>query len=385
MGERDCSRLAKVIRPEIQPGTRVLAVSDIHGNLPFLQGLLEKVSFGKDDVLVLVGDLMEKGYRSLETLRYVMDLCKRYTVYPLCGNCDYIDRMFLSGDPVFDDALWPVLQYWGRRALLDQMRIDLGVPPLRGPEDLPALREAIRMRLPEETAFLLDLPQILAAGKYLFVHGGVPREDDLEHLLAYPLMKFDDFRGQGLSFQHWVVTGHWPVTLYRLDIPDATPIIDQDTHIVSIDGGCVLKLDGQLNALIIPDITQDTMTWDAFDGLPLVEALEDQAASENSINIRWSDSVIEVLRESGDSAYCRHISSGRELWIPKRWLWEQRGQLHTEDTTDYLLPVHKGDLLSLAEVCDQGILAKKDGASGWYLGKWRPLQPLGDWVLKRSP
>ena len=52
---------AQVIRPRIEPGRRVVAVSDVHGNLPFLKGLLDTVKLTPDDVLVIVGDLLEKG------------------------------------------------------------------------------------------------------------------------------------------------------------------------------------------------------------------------------------------------------------------------------------------------------------------------------------
>ena len=98
------SRPATVFRPDIEPGRRVIAVSDVHGNLPYLKGLLKKVGFSPDDVLILVGDLLEKGRDSLATLRYVMELQKKYTVYPLCGNCDYIDRMFLEGRAIENAA-----------------------------------------------------------------------------------------------------------------------------------------------------------------------------------------------------------------------------------------------------------------------------------------
>ena len=60
-GSVTVSRLATVIRPHIEPGRRVLAVSDIHGNLPFLRGVLDKAGFSPADVLVLLGDLFEKG------------------------------------------------------------------------------------------------------------------------------------------------------------------------------------------------------------------------------------------------------------------------------------------------------------------------------------
>lgn len=366
------SRLATVIRPHIEPGRRVLAVSDIHGNLPFLKGVLAKAKFCPDDVLILVGDLLEKGQESLGVLRYLMELSRTHTVYPLCGNCDHIDRAFLEGRPGIDRELWPVFRFWGKRALVNQLGAEVGITAACE-ADLPALRRAILEHFPRETEFLMTLPHILEAGNFLFVHGGVPREDRLEELDAYGCMKNDDFLGQGHSFRKWVVVGHWPVTLYDPHIPTAKPLIRPDRHIVSIDGGCVLKLDGQLNALIIPDVYGNAMDYVAYDGLPVVVADEDQAPSEDSLNIRWSDSAVEVLREEGDCCWCRHLSSGRELWILKEYIYPRRsdGHLHCEDTTDYLLPVSAGDRLALVRESSRGYIVKKHGVTGWYRGRLR--------------
>ena len=52
----------------ISPSRRTLAISDIHGNLPFLKGLLDKVEFGSNDDLFILGDILEKSAPSLETL-----------------------------------------------------------------------------------------------------------------------------------------------------------------------------------------------------------------------------------------------------------------------------------------------------------------------------
>lgn len=54
-------RTATVKRLTFPEGRRVLAISDIHGNLPFLKGVLAAAHYGPDDILVLVGDLVEKG------------------------------------------------------------------------------------------------------------------------------------------------------------------------------------------------------------------------------------------------------------------------------------------------------------------------------------
>lgn len=366
------TRPATVIRPEIEPGRRVLAISDIHGNLPFLKGVLEKACFSTADVLVLVGDLFEKGSESLGVLRYVMELGRTHTVYALCGNCDYIDRVFLEGRPGVDEEMWPVFQFWGRRSLILQLGAELGMTP-QSADDLPALRQAILERFPRETEFLLTMPQILESGNFIFVHGGIPREERLEELNAYGCMKNDDFMGQGYSFRKWVVVGHWPVTLYDPHIPMARPLIEAKRHIVSIDGGCVLKVDGQLNALIIPDIYGNEMTYTAYDGLPVVVAEEEQHPSRDPLNIRWSDSAVEVLREEGDLCWCRHITTGRELWILKEYIYPRRkdGHLHCEDSTDYLLPVSAGDRLKLVRRSSRGCLVKKQGVTGWYLGPVR--------------
>ena len=387
------SRLATVIRPEIRPGRRVIAVSDIHGNLPYLQGLLKKIRFTPDDVLILVGDILEKGTYSLATLRFVMELQKTHTVYPLCGNCDYIDRMFLEGraienaafsrrqnsllgaaDAGADAELWPVLNYWRERSVLIQMGLELGHPMPRRIGDLPALRAALLDYFPRETKFLLGLPHILEAGNFIFVHGGIPREDRLDELDAYSCMKNDDFLGQGHSFRKWVVVGHWPVTLYHPDVPDCTPILDQARHIASIDGGCVLKVDGQLNALILPDITGEEMAFESYDDLSRYTAAEGQEASANPLNIRWSDSEIEPLAENGDCLFVRHRSSRRTMWVPRDFVSRWRdGKLHTEDITDYRLPVAPGDTLALVRRCSRGCVVKKDGKTGWYYGRMEPI------------
>ena len=70
---------ARILRPEIEPGRRVLVISDIHANIPYFQGLLEKVGFCRDDILILNGDFLEKGPESLKTLREVMALTEKGT------------------------------------------------------------------------------------------------------------------------------------------------------------------------------------------------------------------------------------------------------------------------------------------------------------------
>ena len=97
---------AAVQRLEAVPGRRVVAVSDVHGNLPLLRGgLLETVSLCGEDLLLLVGDIVEKGPQSLATLRYLLDLRRRVPVVGVIGNCDLGVLQALEEEDAFRSLL----------------------------------------------------------------------------------------------------------------------------------------------------------------------------------------------------------------------------------------------------------------------------------------
>ena len=352
-------------RTTLDPDRRILVVSDIHGNLPFFQGLMEKVSFSTGDILVLDGDMLEKGQHSLALLRHLMQLCRTHTVYPVCGNCDGLVLNFFETDRL-DEQFFSKYLPVHPESTLRQMAMEGGFDQT---EDLPKLRADLRHTFPEEWAWLKSLPTILDTEDLLFVHGGVPSLENMEQLNRWQCMKNDDFRSQGHRFSKYVIVGHWPVTLYDPHSPSAAPIIDRDERIVSIDGGCVLKADGQLNALIIPGGERENFSWTAYDGLPTATALDSQQANEDSVNIRWGRSRLELLEEGEELSLCRHVETGRVMPILNAYLQFKPEGLFCEDSTDYALPVSPGDVLSVVYSTKQGHLCKKDGATGWYYGR----------------
>lgn len=361
-----------VVHPLVLPqDRRVLVISDIHGNLPLLKGLLQKVGFSGDDILIILGDILEKSTGGLETLRYLMDLRKRYTIYFVQGNCDDVTLGFLGGAWP-DEIAAKYGGFWGEKCAWVSMAHQAGID-VSDPKDFGAARKAIEATFPEELAFLRAMPTILLHQDYLFVHGGVPREDRLEELVARQCMKNDNFLSQGRNFRRWVVVGHWPVTLYRPDIPSAKPLILPQRHIASIDGGCSLKADGQLNALILPKEPGEDFAYVAYDGFPVMTALADQAPSQDPLNIRWGHSAVEVLELGEEFSRCRHRESGRELDILTDYLRQGDQGTYCLDSTDYLLPVRAGERLAIVRRTSRGALAKKDGATGWYRG---PLQDV---------
>ena len=51
----------RVAHPKLDDAARIIVISDIHGNLAYLRGLTDKLHLRRDDQLVLLGDLVEKG------------------------------------------------------------------------------------------------------------------------------------------------------------------------------------------------------------------------------------------------------------------------------------------------------------------------------------
>ena len=356
---------AVVIHPNFPPGRRIVAVSDIHGNLPFFRALLDKISLTPEDILVLVGDLLEKGQESLTLLRYVMDLCRTHTVYPLCGNCDGLVYRFFRGDEL-DGRFFSFYLPQHPESTLRQLAREGGFDQT---EDLPRLRADLRAAYPEEWHFLGRMPTILETEHLVFVHGGVPSLEHMDRLDRWGCMKNDNFLGQDHAFDKWVIVGHWPVTLYRPDIQSAAPILLPGRRIASIDGGCVLKVDGQLNALILPQEDSQDFTWTAWDGLPTATALDGQEPSADPLNIRWGRSAVEVLERGEELSLCRHLETGRTLYILNQYLRTGPKGVWCEDSTDYRLPVSPGDELTLVARTKTGFLCKKDGVTGWYYGR----------------
>ncbi len=171
---------ALVVRPDFPKGRRIVIVSDIHGNLPFFLRLMEKVRLTPRDILVLDGDILEKGRQSLELMRYVMALSRTHTVWPVCGNLDGLVYRFFETDEL-DERFFSFYLPRHPESCLRQMAREGGFEQL---DDLPKLRRDLVRAFPEEHAWLASLPTILETEHLLLVHGGVP---SLEQLARHPL------------------------------------------------------------------------------------------------------------------------------------------------------------------------------------------------------
>lgn len=367
------------------PGQRILVMSDIHGHLDNMVQLLRKLRYGGDDILVIVGDLIDKGPDSLQVVRYVMDLSKRGRVYVSMGNVD-VHRLQILRDETegcdrrfFDFMQW-LQEHWGVGLALDMFRA-LGLSPGHlTPENAADCLHRLREHFAPELTFMSGFPTILDMGSYLFVHGGIPtdRPEELLETDQYQWLKNDRFMEQGYRFSRCVIAGHWPVSLYSNRIEQMNPVFDYERKIIGIDGGCGVQEAGQLNALMIPDKDADMrqIQWDSCDGFPLVTALESQSEKPFSLYIQYSDSQVDKLVDKMDErdgmTLCRHVSTGKELWVPDRFLYTHGGEIwHVDNYNDSRLEIKPGDTISVVYRAPFGCCGKRDGVFGWYYGKYR--------------
>ena len=348
-------------------GRRIIAVSDIHANLDYFKGLIKKMKLTHYDVLILCGDFLEKGPESLATLRFIMELSKEYDVHPLCGNCDSWAEI-IDGVSYFTPPR--LLGYMLKRtgSLCRDMFTEMGVE-LTWETDLAPHMKALGEHFAEEWEFLRKLPQIIETPNYTFVHGGIYPDRPLEEHTAGDVMKFDDFMGSGYVFDKWVITGHWPVMLYLPDHVCANPIICEKQHIISIDGGCTLKDDGQLNALIIPYEGSEDFSFVSYDSFPVKTVVTPQKRGEKSYYIRWGDNKVKVLSRGGEFSLCRHVRTGYEMEILTKYLYTDEEETTCNDSTDLVLELNAGDEVSVIETTSRGYLVKHKGTSGWYFGE----------------
>ena len=375
--------LASVKSIVVEENRRMIAVSDIHGNLAGLKKLLAKLDFNKKDYLFIAGDMIEKGPQSLNTLRFIMELCKTHNVFPVKGNCDFV-AVEIYHDKVHKELLNYMLRR--KKCLLNEMCETLSIKVSRE-SDMKKIKEALVRNFSEELNWIAGLPDIIDTQRFTFAHAGLS-SNELDKQKAEKVRNTDAFLNQGVYLDKYCIVGHWPVILYSEAIPACNPIVDNKHKIISIDGGNVVKRNGQLNAFIIPHIYSEEFSYVSFDEIRegiIISTTEDNNRFWNSLKskenqepnlqekhdsmlIHWIDNKIAVLQKEDEFSYCEHNSTKYRMWILNKYIYKEKDGYYCEDSTDYQLPVKTGELVSVIEVTKKGYLIKKNGITGWFFG-----------------
>ena len=165
-------------------------ISDIHGYYDLFCRLLDKIKFGTEDKLYVLGDIIDKGSQSIRLAKLLFSLSN---VYCIAGNHEY-----------------DFLKYY--RALMKQM------------EDYDWVLEKLKACFPDgslldwETVDKFDLlPFYVETDAFIGVHAGVPFQDGLllppkearpEQLVYDRVFKESNVLPRG---ERCILYGHTPV------------------------------------------------------------------------------------------------------------------------------------------------------------------------------
>ena len=184
-------------------------MSDIHGQYEKYLAMLDKIAFSDDDVLYVLGDVLDRGPQPVELLS---DMSMRANVIPLLGNHELMASVLLRRlcVEVTEDNAETQITREVMMSLYDWQE-NGGDTTLSGfrcldPEDRAALLDYLEDFLPYETV-------TVGENRFVLVHGGIPYETRRIPLSEQPLTTLTEHRPDYLMRYYdnaYLVTGHTP-------------------------------------------------------------------------------------------------------------------------------------------------------------------------------
>lgn len=191
-------------------GLRLYAIGDIHGSLEQLKELLKKVyedrtSFAGTTRIIFLGDYIDRGLYSKQTIDFLIDLQKHEKDLPIfiMGNHEQVMRSLLRDSD--QQLLLNWFSFGGRETLLSY-----GINPSLAIGNPAALFKAMEEKVPKaHVNFFDNLELSVSFGDYFFCHAGVKPNIDLNKQNEQDLTWIRyEFLNHKDSFGKMVVHGH---------------------------------------------------------------------------------------------------------------------------------------------------------------------------------
>jgi serine/threonine protein phosphatase 1 len=210
--------------------SKIFTIGDIHGCYHTLQRLFDKTSPSKSDLLIFLGDYIDRGPRVKETLDFFIELEDYgFQVIFLLGNHE---SMLLDAyrDPV-KEITW---KYNGAETTLHSLGIS-----------------QISLLDKKYLQFFQKMKLYVRVGNYLFVHAGF-HDDENQPLNDSQMNLWSRNERYNSRFfkTKTIIHGHTPTSIYELK-----QRIKNQHHVINIDTGCVYNNRsefGFLTALELP-------------------------------------------------------------------------------------------------------------------------------------
>ncbi len=196
-------------------------ISDIHGSYGKLKEMLEMIRFSDDDLLYVLGDMVDVGDEPIEVL---LDFSMRSNVYPIIGECDLraakllsaFDKMSRGGEP--DGECIAEMSVWVNEG---------GKPTLEGFRILDDdMKEGIIDYLTDCTLY----EELTVNGKdYLLVHAGIADfspDTDIDDYQPEDFVSEPLDSGRRYFEDKTIIVGHTPTESGKIEYGNGSIMID---------------------------------------------------------------------------------------------------------------------------------------------------------------
>jgi len=237
----------------LDDGGNVWAIGDVHGHADTLKALIGNLDLGPLDRVVLLGDLVDRGPKSCEVIRFARETSRIFAVKGNheemmldCFEPDYIEEIGIR------QSGW---YYVGGRATA-QSYIDEFAN-----EDESINHLALRKRAGRDLSWIDSLPEHLVLDEFRLVHAGYsPSDGVLDEQSSNKLLRIrSEFHNSSTPVDDFrtIVFGH--STLPGFGIPQteiwfSEPELENGRHAaIGIDSCCYGGPDPQLTAFNLQD------------------------------------------------------------------------------------------------------------------------------------
>ena len=223
----------------------IYVTADIHGCLSHLKRLLEILNLSPDDILYVLGDVVDRGEAPIQTLRFCMS---HPNIQLILGNHDYLAlslfrKIYIEKDrPLSSSEIKRLSNYLlaGGRTTKEQFA------------DLPFEEQVAILNYIDNAPPYADIT--VGGKRFWLIHGGLGNFDKQKDLADYSLHNLIserlDYTKQYFD-NRIIVSGHTPTFL--IDEHSHGKIFRKNNHI-AVDCGCFFT--GTLGCICLDDFTE---------------------------------------------------------------------------------------------------------------------------------
>lgn len=232
---------------------RTLVISDIHGCYDEFIELLEKANYHPDtDRLVILGDMIDRGKKSMQVVKHIMELKSKYDVVVIGGNHEDLFLNWLE-EPFDKNHLYGQNGGW--------KTIESYCKPYKVYGKTIKTKAVFRRFYQNHLDFFKSLLDYEEDEEYIFVHAGVDLTLSNWKETSSEQFKWlrDEFWNQLNHTGKTIVFGHTPTWFFHAQKKvESYDVWFFDDKKICIDGGC--SMGGKLHCLILFNHTHDIVS-----------------------------------------------------------------------------------------------------------------------------